>query len=84
MARYDIDTATYPIDEATYDAVVDRFTYHAPKEGQPERYGALRSKAKSMALMITGECPPSVERDLALAKLDSVVMHANAAIARHE
>ena len=27
----------------------DRFTYHAPKPGQPERYESVRSKAHALA-----------------------------------
>ena len=29
------------------------FTYHAPKPGQPERYGRIRDKAKELAYLIT-------------------------------
>ncbi len=61
-----------------------RFTYHAPKAGQRERYEALRDKAKELALLIDASCPESREKSLALTKLDEVIMWANAAIARRE
>ena len=61
-----------------------RFTYHAPKEGQPERYSHLRGEFKALAYIIETMCPDSRERSLALTKLEEAVMWANAAIARNE
>lgn len=61
-----------------------RFTYHAPKEGQPERYVAIRDKARELALLIEMSCPDSRERDTAIDRLDECVMWANASIARNE
>lgn len=60
------------------------FTYHPPKDGQPERYTALRNQAKALAMAIDAECPNSREKSLALTKLEETVMWANAAIARNE
>ena len=60
------------------------FTYHAPKEGQPEKYAKLREKAKELALLVDDLCPNSREKSLANTKLEEVVMWANAAIARYE
>lgn len=60
------------------------FTYHAPKAGQPERYTALREKAKEFAILIDQECPESREKSLAFTKLEESIMWANAAIARNE
>lgn len=59
-----------------------RFTYHAPKEGQPEIYTELREKALEYALLIDAVCPESREKALALTKLEETVMWANAGIAR--
>lgn len=61
-----------------------RFTYHPPKEGQVERYQAIRDKAYEFALFIEQEVLPSDERDQAILKLEECVMHANAGIARNE
>lgn len=61
-----------------------RFTYHAPKDGQPARYEHLRETAKAFAYLIEAKCPDSRERALALTKLEEVVFWANAAIARNE
>lgn len=58
------------------------FTYHAPRQGQPEKYTALREKAKEMAHMIEELCPDSRERSLAFGKLEETIMWANASIAR--
>ena len=60
------------------------FTYHAPKEGQQERYVALREKAKEFALLIVELTPASREQSLALTNLEQASMFANAAIARNE
>ena len=60
------------------------FTYHAPKAGQPERYTAIRNKARELAEMLDSECPDSREKSLAFTKLEEVVMWANASIARNE
>lgn len=59
------------------------YKYHSPKEGQNEKYEALRAKAKELAEMIMAYCPVSRERPIALTELESAVMWANAAIARN-
>lgn len=61
-----------------------RFTYHKPKDGQAERYEAMREYAKKFAYLIDENCPTSREKYVALNKLDEVVMWANASIARNE
>ena len=61
-----------------------RFTYHAPKPGQPEKYTAIRAKAKELAEMIVELVPESREQSLALTKIEEGVMWANAGIARNE
>ena len=60
------------------------FTYHAPKEGQPERYERIRYKAKMLATYINENCPDSQEKSLAFTNLEQAVMWANASIARNE
>lgn len=66
------------------DDIENRFTYHAPKNSQPQRYELIRDNAKRLAYIIIHNTPPSNERDRALDKLDEVSMLANAAIARNE
>lgn len=61
-----------------------RFSYHAPKDTQPERYQGLRDLAKEFAYEIFVNCPESREKSLALTNLEQVVMWANASIARNE
>ena len=61
-----------------------RFTYHSPKEGQPERYATLRNYARSYAQAIVQLTPVSREQSLALTALEEAVMWANASIARNE
>lgn len=61
-----------------------RFTYHAPKKGQPEKYEDIRKKAHVLAVMLQAYCPESREKSLAMTKLEECVMWANAAIARRE
>jgi len=60
----------------------NRFTYHAPKEGQPQMYTDIRAKALELAVMMDERCPDSREKALALTKLEESVMWANASIAR--
>ena len=61
-----------------------RFTYHAPKGSQPQRYESIRAKAKEFAEFIDGLTPSSREQSLALTKIEEAVFWANAAIARRE
>ena len=61
-----------------------RFTYHAPKPGQQERYETIREIARGFAGFIGEHCPDSRERAMALTKLEECVMWANASIARNE
>lgn len=68
----------------TVEELVNRFTYHAPKEDQVERYEGIREKGLLLALEVNGSCPESRERALALTKIEEAVMWANAAIARNE
>lgn len=59
------------------------YKYHAPREGQAEKYEAIRNKAKELALLIDELCPPSRERSVAHTNLEQVSMWANASIARN-
>lgn len=66
------------------EEIEHRFTYHAPKKGQPEKYEAIRDLAKTLAHFIEDVCPDSREKSLAFTNLEQAVMWANAAIARNE
>ena len=66
----------------TEDDIVNRFTYHPPQEGQPEKYERIRDFAKAYALLILKLCPSGREQSLAITHLEEAVFWANAAIAR--
>jgi len=63
--------------------LVNRFTYHAPQDGQGERYQKIRDTGLYVANLINAECPESPEKSLAVTRIEEAVMWANAAIARH-
>lgn len=74
----------YTQSEEKRQQLENNFTYHAPKDGQAERYGVIRDAAKSLAILIQTETPQSREQSLAFTKLEEAVFWANAAIARNE
>jgi hypothetical protein len=59
------------------------FTYHPPKEGQPQKYIEIREKAKELALLLNDACPDGREKALAMTKLEESVFWANASVARY-
>lgn len=63
--------------------IENNFKYHAPKDGQPEIYTAIREKAKELAYLIDEKVPNSREKSLAMTKLEETVMWANSAVARN-
>jgi hypothetical protein len=64
--------------------IENNFRYHSPQGDQPQRYEAIRSTAKELALSIDALCPESREKSLAMTNLEQAVMWANASIARNE
>ncbi|WP_076127904.1 Acb2/Tad1 domain-containing protein [Paenibacillus odorifer] len=62
----------------------NNFSYHSPKNGQPEKYTEIRNKAKELAYLIDELVPNSREKSLALTNLEQSVFWANAGIARNE
>lgn len=62
----------------------NRFTYHTPKEGQPEKYMKIRDTAKELTILINDLAPECREKSLAITKIEEAVMWANASIARNE
>lgn len=61
-----------------------RFTYHAPKNNQPDKYEQIRNNAKWLAELLNTLCPDSREKSLAFTALEEAVFWANASIARNE
>lgn len=74
----------YLVSEEMKNRIGNNFSYHAPKEDQPQRYELLRDAAKRFAHLICENTPPSREQSLALTDLEKVVYNVNAAIARNE
>lgn len=74
----------YDISDELIDRLNVNFTYHPPKDGQPDRYNIIRNVGRSLAFTICDNCPPSRELSLALTNLEQAIMWANAAIARNE
>jgi hypothetical protein len=66
----------------SHEEITTRFSYHAPKEGQPQLYEALRFEGKTLAMLINESCPDCRETSLALTNLEQAIFWANAAIAR--
>jgi len=57
------------------------FTYHAPAEGQPERYAQIRQAAEHFAQVVVDCTAESADQTAALRKIREAVMTANASIA---
>lgn len=64
------------------EEIANRFTYHAPKEGQPAKYEAIRAKAKELAELVMVLTSDSREQSLAITHIEEAVFWANAAVAR--
>lgn len=62
--------------------IENNFSYHPPKEGQPEKYQSIRDKAKEFAYVINDLVPNSTEKSIAMTNLEQAVFWANAGIAR--
>ena len=64
--------------------LVNRFTYHAPKDNQPQKYENIRKNALAFAELINEICPDSREKSLAITALEECVFWSNASVARNE
>ena len=62
--------------------LITRFTYHAPTIQKAEMYEDLRKRGLNLAIFIEGTVPDCREKELAITKLEEVIMWANAGIAR--
>jgi hypothetical protein len=65
------------------EELANRFTYHPPTTGQPEKYEMIRKIAHSYATVLNELVPDSREKSLAMTHLDEVVFWAIAGIARN-
>lgn len=63
--------------------IENNFMYHSPKDGDTEKYEAIRAKAKELAYLFDELCLLGRERSLAMTNLEQAVMWANASIARN-
>jgi len=76
-------TTYFPESRVANPQIEHNFSYHVPREGQPEAYIAIREKAKELAYLIDDLALDVREKSLAMTKLEEAVMWANAAIARN-
>ena len=60
------------------------FTYGEAKKEQADRHDALRKNGLQLALLINDLCPDSIEKALAISKLQQAIMYANASISIHD
>lgn len=68
----------------TREDLINRHTYHPPKNDQPDRYTQIRSAGLEFALLVLELTPESREQSVAFTKIDEAVQAANSAIARNE
>jgi hypothetical protein len=61
--------------------VEDLFSYHAPKDDQPQKYEAVRAAAKQFAKVLIANTYASADQTAAIRLLRQAVMTANASIA---
>lgn len=71
-------------EDMTSKEIESRFSYHAPRGDQPERYERIRAAARDLAGLVDEACPDSREKSLAMTRLEECVMWANSSIARNE
>lgn len=72
-----------PAQPLTDTELTNRFSYHAPKPGQQEKYEKVRAGCLELAKLIRDLTPVSREQSLALTALEEVMYHANGSIARN-
>lgn len=67
----------------TDEYLKNRYSYHAPKGDQPERYNRIRTAVEELAKLIRDLTPQSPEQTRCFNALDEAMFLANAAIARN-
>jgi hypothetical protein len=65
----------------TEDNLINWFTYHAPTDGQPAKYEAIRAAAFAFAQVVVANTPSSPDQTVAVRKIREAVMVANQSIA---
>ena len=73
-----------PFEKPTESQLCHRFNYHAPKEGQADRYAVIRGIIRDAAIACVNLTPCSPEQTRALNAMDEAMFLFNAAIARNE
>jgi hypothetical protein len=59
-----------------------RFSYHTPGQDEIAKFMEIRKHALNVASLINSLCPDSIEKSIAITKLEETVFWANASIAR--
>ena len=57
------------------------FTYHPPKDDQPQKYEAIRGAAKEFGLILLRNTVPGADQEAMIRQLRETVMTANASVA---
>jgi len=73
-----------PFEKPTPEQLANRFTYHAPKGDQAERYQTVRTAILDAARTCVDFTPCCPEQSRALNALDEAMFLFNASIARNE
>ena len=68
--------------QITPEELKTRFSYHAPKTGQPEQYAEVRRRFTELAEFMNEALPEGREKNLAFTNLEQAQFWANSAIAR--
>ncbi|ASA26382.1 hypothetical protein B9T62_18415 [Paenibacillus donghaensis] len=79
-----IDEVAFFVKNRFRPTIENNFSYHSPKEGQPEKYQSIRDMAKELAYLIEEMVPNGREKSLAMTNLEQSVFWANAGISRSE
>lgn len=75
---------TYEVTDAQELKLKRAFTYHAPKDGQADKYTEIRELFLALSVRLHALAPESRELSVAMTHLETANMWANAAIARNE
>ncbi len=77
-----MDKSVEAVKQSLKKRVLNDLTHHAPTPEQIAKYTDIRAFALEFANLLVESVPLSRELSTALTKLEEVVMHANAGIAR--